>query len=313
MNHLPPTYTIENFFSTEEIDRICLEVFQNKNYWKKSEKYPTFTEKKSNFQNHKNTLKNLLEQIVKFNINRLDSNSIKSCIDLIRKYYKTTQLIDNNQFFTNYIGDDEFMSFIVEQAVKILNNNITIDDEIIEKIYYNFFANDKHQSMFGDAIYLIEGNKDFIDWEVQKIIREKFSWVYEKIINKFQNIFSESVIIHPDLPSPGFHIFSLFDSYEEKELKFQYHIDTNILDYYPDIDINTIYSFVSLIKSPDVKSFVEFENHGKMYYDYGNLYLWKGKLTHKIGNIILKPNEYRITLQGHLFFDENQKKIKVYF
>ena len=118
MNHLPPTYTIENFFSTEEINRICLEVFQNKNYWKKSEKYPTFTEKKSNFQNHKNTLKNLLEQIVKFNINRLDSNSIKSCIDLIRKYYETTQLIDNNQFFTNYIGDDEFMSFIVEQAVK---------------------------------------------------------------------------------------------------------------------------------------------------------------------------------------------------
>jgi len=312
MKFLPPIHVIENFLSREEIDKICSEVFENKRYWKSAEKYPTLVEKRSKFYNHKKVLENLLGQIIKFNVNHSDSNSIKSCINLIREYYRKNTLT-SNQFFTNYIGDDEFMYFIVGEAIKILNNYGTITDETVEQIYYNFFINDKFQTMFGDAIYLIEGKKDFIDWETQKIIRTKFSWVYEKIINEFKNIFSESIIIHPDLPSPGFHIFSLFDFCEEREIKFQYHQDTNILDYYPDIDTNTIYSFVFLVKSPEIKPFIEFENYGKLDYEYGNLYLWKGTLTHKIGNITLKPEEYRITFQGHLFFDETEKVIKLFF
>ena len=163
MKFLPPTHVIENFLSKEEIDRICSDVFENKSYWKGAENYPTFTEKKSNFYNHKNILQNLLEQIVKFNINHTDFNSIKSCIDLIREYYKQNKLENNKQFFTNYIGDDEFMYFIVSEAIKILSNHGTITDKTLEQIYYNLFINDKFQSMFGDAIYLIEGKKDFID------------------------------------------------------------------------------------------------------------------------------------------------------
>jgi hypothetical protein len=313
MKSLPPTHVIKNFLSKEEIDKICLEVFENKNHWKKAEEYPTFIEKKSNFYNNKKFLENLLEQIIKFNINHLDPNSIKSCIDLIREYYKTNKSTNSNQFFTNYIGDDEFMYFIVSEAIKILNNHGTITDKTVEEIYYNFFITDKFQTMFGDAIYLIEGKRDFIDWEIQKIIRTKFSWVYEKLINEFENIFSEPVIIHPDLPAPGFHIFSLFDFCEKREIKFQYHKDTNILDYYPNIDTNTIYSFVFLVESPEIKPFVQFQKYNKLYYEYGNLYLWRGALTHKIGKTTLKSEEYRITFQGHLFFDENEKVIKLYF
>lgn len=313
MKFLPPIHVIENFLSKEEIDRICLEVLENKKYWKSAEEYPTFVEKKSKFYSHKKVLENLLEQIIKFNINQLDFNSIKSCINLIREYYRKNKLTSNNQFFTNYIGDDEFMHFIVGKAIKILNNYGTVTDETVEQVYDNFFINDKFQTMFGDAIYLIEGKRDFIDWETQKIIRTKFSWVYEKIINEFKDIFSEPIIIHPDLPAPGFHIFSLFDFCDEREIKFQYHQDTNILDYYPNIDTNTIYSFVFLVKSPGVKPFVEFEDYDKLTYEYGNLYLWRGTLTHKIGKITLKSGEYRITFQGHLFFDETEKVIKLFF
>ena len=85
------------------------------------------------------------------------------------------------------------------------------------------------------------------------------------------------------------------------------------MDYYPNIDTNTIYSFVFLVKSPEIKPFVEFEKYNKLNYEYGNLYLWRGKLTHKIGTTTLKSGEYRITFQGHLFFDENEKVIKLYF
>lgn len=313
MKNLTPTYVIENFFSMTEINKICSDVFDNQNYWKSAEQYPTFTEKKSNFLNHKQILNDLLNQIAKFNLNQLNSNSINFCIHLIREYCEKNNLNTKSHFFSKYIGDDEFMNYIIKEAIKIFNTSKTIDGEILEKIYYNFFINDKFQFMFGDAIYLIEGDLDFINWEVQKIIREKFSWVYDKIIEKFEDIFSESVVLHPNLPSPGFHIFSLFDFGEEREIKFQYHQDTNILDYYSDIDTDTIYSFVFLVKSPDSKSFVEFESQGRMYYDYCNLYLWKGDLVHKIGNTILKPGEYRITFQGHLFFDEKQNNIKLYF
>lgn len=312
MKHLPPTYTIENFFSMEEIDKICSSVFENQDRWKSASEYPNFLEKKSNFNSYKTTLRKILKEITKFKVSPLNSNSIKFYVQLIRQYHEKNKLLSDN-FFTNYIKDDDFMEFIVERAIKSFDDNCLYDDKILEKTYYDLFSTDKFQNMFGDAIYLIDGKKDFIDWDTQRIIRTEFSWVYEKLVNKFKDIFSEEVIVHPDLPSPGFHIFSLFESCEEKELKFQYHKDINVLDYYPDVDINTIYSFVSLIKSPEIKPFVEFLDYGRMHYEYGNLYLWKGALTHKIGQMCLKPKEYRITLQGHLFFDEDQKCIKLFF
>ena len=312
MKFIPPIYIIENFLSPEEILRIQLDVFENKKYWKSATEYPVFFEKKNNFCNHRNILKDLMVQIKKSNITQSDNNSIKFGIELIRKYYTQNNLHFDKQYFINYINDDSFMNYIIQKMIESLNSSDLISDKNIEDMYDNFSICDKFQFMFGDAIYLISGQLDYIDLEVQEIIREKFSWVYERLIDNFKNLFLEDVELHSFLPSPGFHIFSLFNLFDEYEIEYGYHEDISILDYHPDIDINTIYSFAFLVKSPDFKPFVEFRND-KMYYEYGNLHMWKGIETHRIGKNILKSGEYRITFQGHLFFDEKEKIIKMFF
>lgn len=312
MKFIPPIHIIKNFLSQEEISKIQLDVFENRNYWRSATEYPTFFEKKNNFCNYKNILEDLLLKIKKYNIDQSDNNSIKFAIELIRQYYNRNNLQDKDQYFTNYINDDSFMHFIIKEVVKSLNSTDSINDKNIEDIYDNFFIADRFQFMLGDAIYLIGGKLNYIDWETQKIIREKFYWIYERLIDNFKNLFLEDVNLHSSLPSPGFHIFSLFDLCDEHEIGYGYHEDVSILDYHPNIDTNTIYSFAFLVKSPNFKPFVEFEN-SKIYYDYGNLYIWKGTVTHRIGKTILKSGEYRITFQGHLFFDNKEKIIKLFF
>lgn len=311
MNFIPPTYTIENFLSKEEIDKICLEIFNNKKYWKKAVDYPASKEKKYKFYCiYKDILKNLIFLLSQFKIDLTDDTSVQSVIDIVRKYCKENNI--NDRYFSEYINHDNLIFFAVKEILKIISNVEIITDKVIENICDIFFINDNFQFMFGDAIYLISEKTDVIDWEVQNIIRDKFSWVYERIINRFKDIFLEDVKLHPFLPSPGFHIFSLFDFFDEHQIEYGYHEDISILNYHPNIDINTIYSFAFLIKSPDFKPFVEFKDH-KMYYGYGNMYLWKGNTTHRIGKTILKSGEYRITFQGHLFFDEKEKVIKMFF
>jgi hypothetical protein len=228
--------------------------------------------------------------------------------NLVLEYCKNNK-IENNLYFYN---DDKFINFVVKEAIKILNDSKEITNEIVDGVYENLFYKDRFQYMFGDAIYLISDKTQFIDWNIQTILREKFNWIYTKLISNFETLFSEEIKIHQGLPSPGFHIFSLFDICEKNHLEYNYHEDISILQYHPDTDVNTIYSFAFLVNSPSCKPFVEFKNY-KMYYEYGNLYMWKGMITHKIGKMFLKKGEYRITFQGHLFYDKKEKNIKLFF
>lgn len=281
---------VENFLSLEEIEKIRGDIFNLRPYWKNMLDYPGLSDQvkdisRDNIRLLVNNLKNdgnkTVKQIstflqVKYRISKVPPQTIKN-------FLKPALDVDN--------PSDEFL------------------DHLCNDIKSSVFEKDICQNMLGDAIYLLKKKKNLIDFETQKIVRTEFNWVHKKLVDSLQEVFNNRVLVSKNLPCPGFHIFG---PCECQHLEFSYHQDLSILEYYPRIDPNTIYSYVSLIQSPSEKPFLDYKS-GKKYYDYTNLYIWKGNIDHRIGTFSLNKDEYRITFQGHLFYDADSKNIKLFF
>ena len=167
----------------------------------------------------------------------------------------------------------------------------------------------KAEYTLGDAIYKLEGRKEDIDIGIQLLLVEKFSWLYKKLIDKIEAITTTPTELDDKLTVPGFHVFTG----SSQPLKtYNYHVDLNILDFYPKLDVNKIYSFVSLIESKGTKPYLDYKT-GTKNYEFGTLHIWKGNVPHRIGQLELKENDSRITLQGHYYYDSVTKTNKLFF
>jgi len=167
----------------------------------------------------------------------------------------------------------------------------------------------KAEYTLGDAIYKLEGKKEDIDLGVQFILIEKFNWVYKKLIDKIESITTIPTELENNLTIPGFHVFT--DAIQPLKT-YDYHVDHSILDYYPKLDTNKIYSFVSLIEAKGITPYLDYKT-GIKNYKFGTLHIWKGNTPHRIGELELKENNSRITLQGHYYYDPNSKTNKLFF
>lgn len=180
--------------------------------------------------------------------------------------------------------------------------------------YENMLAN---QYFLGDAIYVMNNQIDTLNTETQTYMKQKFAWVYEKLLNYFKVLYNnERVILHEKLPIPGFHIFSNVTDTPTGKTHFDWHNDTTISDYVGGVKSNSIYSFVLLVQNIEDFSHLDYEMKGIqniLPYKETVLHMWNGNIRHKIGSMKLNPNEARITLQGHLYFDENDNYYKLYF
>lgn len=167
----------------------------------------------------------------------------------------------------------------------------------------------KAEYLLGDALYRLEGHKEDITLETQFVLLETFHWLYTKITNKITEITSITSELEPDLTIPGFHVYA---NNIQPFNEFNYHVDTSILDYYPTIDTNKIYSFVSLIECNGITPYLDYKT-GTKEYKLGSLHIWNGNLNHRIGGFELKKGDSRITFQGHYYYDSNTKTNKLFF
>lgn len=291
---------IENFVSLEEVAKLRKDVFDLRPYWKNILEFPSHSFKLQ-FISEQSLLSIAkgLRDILSFSKNEVNDDLVNRTMKIIQGQYA----LSNSAI--SYFIPSEWVRELLVIGTKFNN----VNDDFINEIKNHISKKDKCQNMLGDAIYLLSKNRKAIDWEVQKIVRQRFEGLHQKVINEIENLFEEKVIIDKTLPCPGFHIFG---PCEHQNLEFHYHKDINIFDYYSDVDPNTVYSYVTLIESPNEKPFLDYV-HDKQPYEYTNLYIWKGMIDHRIGTFSLKKNEYRITFQGHLFHDKNHNVIKLYF
>jgi hypothetical protein len=227
-------------------------------------------------------------------------------------------------FYLNYMVQD-YPNFLSLEEIKIIKNSIYELKEYWKHIsqYENSHAQIykgtpaeeaimeqcKAEYTLGDAIYKLEGKKENIDIGVQLLLVEKFYWLYKKLINKIELITSIPTELEDELTVPGFHVFTG----SSQPLKtYDYHLDLNILDFYPKLDVDQIYSFVSLIESNGTTPYLDYKT-GTKNYEFGTLHIWKGNIPHRIGQLELKQNDSRITFQGHYYYDPVTNSNKLFF
>ena len=175
----------------------------------------------------------------------------------------------------------------------------------------------EHMYLLGDGLYVLQDRNE-INQEVQEILDTEFSeLIYTPVLETIKEMFGigvNEVSYYEDLPLPGFHIYRGNDI--GLTTTRPYHTDNNLRFYKPEADRNNIYSFAIPIILPECGACLDWLGDSSEYfihnYELGVMSMWHGMVKHRIG---AKPptDEDRITLQGHVYVNEKDGILKVYF
>ena len=175
----------------------------------------------------------------------------------------------------------------------------------------------EHMYLFGDGLYVLQ-DKNSIDQNVQEILDTEFTeLIYTPILETIKEMFGigvNEVSYWKDLPLPGFHC------YLGNEIGLTttrpYHTDDNLRFYKPETIKENIFSFAIPILLPECGACLDWLGDSPHYfshnYELGKMSMWHGMVKHRLG---AKPptNEDRITLQGHVYVNEKDGILKIYF
>ena len=158
----------------------------------------------------------------------------------------------------------------------------------------------------GVSAYL-DGNTEKYYSRAKKLNPGMMCWffkMYQEVSGQLSNYFDEWVLFNPNLALPGFHIFP-----SDKKLltvSGNWHLDSP----HTTLGINEkdVYAFTVAIELPtggggmDMK--IGGESNEYIEYKVGELILHDGMTPHRIASYSeYKPDEFRITLQGHIVRD----------
>lgn len=171
-------------------------------------------------------------------------------------------------------------------------------------------------STLGDALYLLESERlpvEQINRRTQQILIDNFNWLYQRICSKVADITGKNTQLHPNLTAPGFHIGHIAGSYH---VPF-YHNDMSILTYDKEGSLDHSYSILIPIEVPSHGAHLEYldadDTVNKLTYQPGAWHQWKATVKHKVGDLLLLENEYRITLQCHYYLNVNADTNYIFF
>lgn len=139
----------------------------------------------------------------------------------------------------------------------------------------------------------------------EKLI-SNFANVYISIQEYLEEYFGEPVFLYHDYSVPGFHIFESNEAF----LNFPSNWHTDYPHKTLGIDSKEIYSFTYVIDIPSCGAGLEYKDRDKikyLEYNVGDFIFHSGDFLHNIAPLKeCKPNEYRITLQGHVTRDKDR-------
>lgn len=144
---------------------------------------------------------------------------------------------------------------------------------------------------------------------MNEILHNKFKELYQSIINNLQDKLEEDIYLADDLRYPGFHIFPS----DKKFLTVagNWHTD------YPNEtlglgnqDISTITIPIMIPESGAGIDYIIDTLPHHIAYTEKEMIWHKGDIVHRISSFKeYKPNEYRITMQGHLVRRNNKMEL----
>ncbi len=165
------------------------------------------------------------------------------------------------------------------------------------------------ENQYIEAGHLAPVNHKYL-WEAesgQDFMRESFRDLYNAVREGLAGLFDKRVVLTQSLCVPGFHIF-----YYHPFFQFQsgiWHRDLNWLNI--GMENKGYGSFTAPVSLPECGTGLEWtdgENIFDQPYTVGDMYVHDGMTPHRIPAIPgMKPNDRRITLQGHFFINSDDE------
>lgn len=156
-------------------------------------------------------------------------------------------------------------------------------------------------------------SRDHIDRSAQEVLRNEFSWLYDKLFRFLEEKTGRECMFNDALTVPGFHISEL----DIEALPKTFHVDNTVdqcgVGYESD-------SIISLISAGSFGAGLEYicpdtGKHKVLPYEHGVMYVWSQTLSHRfhMPGLRVLPGEARITLQGHYYVDPVTNKNVPFF
>ena len=190
-------------------------------------------------------------------------------------------------------------------------------------VYWGEAVKEKPMNFLGSPIYPAKatpGAYRKLRTKSNQFLIENASFILQKTLKSIGELYGCSTIEQlPDTSLPGFHVFS---SSVPQTCEYDYHVDSDFLEYYREFGIKDVYNFNNFysvtvtIEVPVAGASVDFkigwdDEVISLPYKVGHCYVWKADIWHKIGNVKLNGSDYRITYQAH--FIRNDDKILYYW
>ena len=150
----------------------------------------------------------------------------------------------------------------------------------------------------GKSAYLDGNTNEYFKGadRLNSVLMKTFQPLYKRVANVLGRELREEILLEDDLALPGFHIFP-----SDKKLLLvsgNWHSDTPHMTL--GLGGKDANSFTVPVMLPTGGGGVEFED-GYKPYAVGEMVMHNGQHLHRIASYKkYKPNEYRITLQGHI-------------
>jgi hypothetical protein len=111
----------------------------------------------------------------------------------------------------------------------------------------------------------------------------------------------------PDTSLPGFHIFNG----KSKQFTGDYHVDSDYMNRFPKCgySFTDFYSFTIPLELPSNGGGLDYRRGLPVYhypYTVGHAYIWKSNIFHRIADVNMMDDEYRMTYQGHFILQPDK-------
>ena len=154
----------------------------------------------------------------------------------------------------------------------------------------------------GKTVYLDGNTPDYYSCQagVNQILLKHFNFMYEDLKEMLATILGEPVFFNHDIALPGFHVFPSDPQFLSMYGPWHVDLPHNTLG----LGNKDTQAYTVAIKLPTGGGGMDIKINGKeeyVSYEEGKMYLHDGADVHRISCYKeYHPDEYRITLQGHL-------------
>jgi len=162
---------------------------------------------------------------------------------------------------------------------------------------------ESYWSLLGNTVHMLPrglyaGPKNT---EIRSLMYEHFSKYYQRIIPLVDDYFNVESRYDVNYNYPGFHIFK--GPLERSTLNMHNDVFSSI-----PISVYSLTIPICLPLQPCGLTYVDTEEKEQEYiYTPGTVSVWSGNILHSIGPFVLDKNEFRITMQLHVFPKPNRK------